>query len=675
MKKFNNILFLIFGFLFLFSCQQEQNIEPYVRENTLVTELTATLLSSGFEYNTTSNVALSITLANNSNEPLNNVYLKVFAENPEDEYGNYKSTILPVFKGMTDEAGKLDVEFSIPTYATKLFVYPEYIGVNSSFELSLVSKKTTLVFNNETDNIKFDATLEKGFVAGLITLGTWNTLGVPNYLCGQDVVSKDFLKRVNATLPEKKSLPETSPLFFNSNVTTNLILNEKSDVYITFLHEGAGMTNAFGYYTYEIGQEPKNVLDINNLTVIFPNSSYLKSGGGLFSGDKVYLGEFPKNTVIAWVLVAQGWNNNTLTSGYYKVYSDKWLNPETNENLKQHSVLVYDPETKRYVIGFEDLNRQKSSDNDFNDIVFYATVTNENAVSGDGIVNINDLVDTDGDGVGDLNDDYPNDPTLAFNNISDWSTLVYEDLWPTKGDYDFNDLVLAYRINQISNAQNKVVKILNKMSIRAIGAGFHNGFAIQFPINPTNVEYVKGTLFNTSNYFQISANGTELNQSTTVIPIFNDAYFAFTQKGMKNVYKDSPFEQPDTFEVEIKFSVPQSFSSLGGLPFNPFIIKNGNRNIEIHLPYKLPTDLADNSLFGSQDDNTNLALGKTYITKDNKPWALNLAGEFYHPYEKNNISGAYLKYNEWATSNGLLFPDWYLDIDGYKDMSKIYPRP
>ena len=59
--------------------------------------------------------------------------------------------------------------------------------------------------------------------------------------------------------------------------------------------------------------------------------------------------------------------------------------------------------------------------------------------------------DTDEDGVSDLFDDYPNDPEKAFDNYSpaegQFGTLAFEDLWPAKGDYDFNDIVIDYQYN------------------------------------------------------------------------------------------------------------------------------------------------------------------------------------------------------------------------------------
>ncbi len=675
MKKVINLGFVLI-LLILFACHKEEdNFDSYVREMTISSEATVTVLSNSFEYNTTKSLELEVSFINSNSEALYDAFIEVYSENPENEDGSFRTDLIPCFKGITDAQGKIKTQFAVPSYVSQIYLCPQLIGIANKIEIPLTQRKNKVIISGSPQKSISDNYTEKSEILGMITLGTWNELGVPDYICGQDIISPTFLKKVTAALPERKYLPALHPEFFEDDVTTDIILKEKGEVYVTFLHEGAGNKNIFGYYTYEKGNAPKTVADIKNMTIIFPNSSFYNSGGGLYAGDKVCLGEFSKNTVIAWFVIANGWQN-TVTNGINKFFSDKWLNPETDMKLKQHSVLSKDFDSKRYIIGFEDLSRQTSGcDNDFNDIVFYVAVTPETAVFDDDIEDIEPTPDSDGDGVSDNNDEYPNDKTMAFNNNTAWYSLVYEDLWPSQGDYDFNDMVLSYQINQISNANNLVVKIMSKFSIRAIGAGFHNGFAIEFPISPNNIEQVSGTVFTDSSYFKINANGTEIDQTNAVVPVFDDAYHAFYNKGMINVHVNQTFIQPDTFNVEIKFAVPQSFSSLGEVPYNPFIIKNRTRKIEIHLPNKMPTDLVDKTKFGTVDDNSDLLARRTYLTKDNKPWALNIAGEFYHPYEKINIQDAYLKYEQWATSNGNLFNDWYLNIEGYRDVTKIYPNP
>ncbi|NLH53483.1 MAG: LruC domain-containing protein, partial [Bacteroidales bacterium] len=74
------------------------------------------------------------------------------------------------------------------------------------------------------------------------------------------------------------------------------------------------------------------------------------------------------------------------------------------------------------------------------------------------------IADADGDGVGDQDDEYPTDPFRAFNNYypssNGFATLAFEDNWPNKGDYDFNDVVVDYQLNRVTNSQNQLVEVL-----------------------------------------------------------------------------------------------------------------------------------------------------------------------------------------------------------------------
>ncbi|MDX5430392.1 MAG: LruC domain-containing protein [Bacteroidota bacterium] len=121
------------------------------------------------------------------------------------------------------------------------------------------------------------------------------------------------------------------------------------------------------------------------------------------------------------------------------------------------------------------------------DIVIPATYFSSPA---NGCVPSNAVSDSDGDGVPNNQDDYPNDAALAFNNYmnANFSTLMFEDLWPGKGDYDFNDLVVDYRINRITNANNKIVKAEAVVVLRAIGASYTNAFAFQInDLSPSKI--------------------------------------------------------------------------------------------------------------------------------------------------------------------------------------------
>lgn len=496
---------------------------------------------------------------------------------------------------------------------------------------------------------------------------------------------------VDASLPERFRLTESHPEYLNSSDNGNIELIEDAEVWVTFVHEGAGYRNALGYYTHKNDNPPASKTQITDPTIIFPNVSYNGYGGSLVSGNKVqllyldpstnkYTTIFPSGTTVAWFFTANGFNGSTTSigSGYGTYYSDKRFNPETNPDKKKHNVVLKDNTRKLLLIGFEDINREGNSDEDFNDGVFYSTVSPYTAVKTDNIKAIDTPTDTDGDGVGDSLDEYPTDPAKAFNNyypsINSVGTLAFEDLWPHKGDYDFNDLVVDYNFNQVSNGENKIVEVNAAITVKASGASLKNAFSLQFNTSPNNVRSVSGQNLN-DGVFMLSSNGTEQNQSKAVVPIFDDPFKVLNYNGsIVNTINGGSYSAPKTLNVKVEFITPMTLSNFGTAPYNPFMVIGGERGKEVHLPASAPTDLVDNSYFGTGDDNTNLASRKYYMSDNYLPWAINIPVKFSYPAEKQDITKAFIMFNNWADSGGYNFMDWYMDKNGYRDTSKLFSR-
>jgi len=264
-------------------------------------------------------------------------------------------------------------------------------------------------------------------------------------------------------------------------------------------------------------------------------------------------------------------------------------------------------------------------------------------------------------------------PALGFG------TLAFEDLWPSKGDYDFNDLVIDYQFEITTNTNNYVENVVGTFTIRAIGASLENGFGFQLSdaIDPADLTVTGYSL--KENIVTLSGNGTEVGQSTPTIIVFDNAYQEMTHPGGGigiNTSENAPYVTPVTLTINIDFTPnTYTYNELNISGFNPFIFVNKNRSVEVHLPDYLPTALADVNLFGTLNDDSNPATGKYYKTENNLPWAINIYESFDYPMEKQQIVWAYLKFAEWATSEGASFDDWYKDLSGYRDDSKIYSPP
>ena len=292
--------------------------------------------------------------------------------------------------------------------------------------------------------------------------------------------------------------------------------------------------------------------------------------------------------------------------------------------------------------------------------------------------------DTDGDGVADVDDDYPNDPDRAIDNYypaSGYGTLAYEDLWPAKGDYDFNDLVCDYKFQTVTNSSNNIVEVFGTFIIKAFGAGFENGFGFQLAndnifnsdISVTGYDLQEG-------YITLNGNGTEAGQSIPTIIVYDNSFNLMPHPGQGigvNTDPPAPYVIPDT--ISVYMDITDNIYTLAQLDipnFNPFIIVNLERGVEVHLPNYEPTDLVDESYFGTFEDDSDPSINRYYKTENNLPWAINIYESFEYPKERVEIIATYLHFVEWAESSGILFTDWYNNTDpGYRNEANIYVIP
>ena len=95
-----------------------------------------------------------------------------------------------------------------------------------------------------------------------LTLGTWDEWGKPNYLLAKDVISTSLNSFINTTLPERSDLLSSHPELFGSNSSADIVITRTSDVYVTYIFQGAGITNTVAFYTYPTNKPPLKTTDI-----------------------------------------------------------------------------------------------------------------------------------------------------------------------------------------------------------------------------------------------------------------------------------------------------------------------------------------------------------------------------------------------------------------------------
>ena len=705
-------LVLLSAFVVIVSCTQDLSFNNSTPTQNLL----------GFNFENSSQTSINLQFRDFNDNPMKGVSLEVYASNPYESNGySMKSNAKLCMKGITGLDGRFATVFSFPKNQDSVYVRvlsPSFNQINvfsrssnlsqTIFPVGYGVKISSLRAAGDSDPKLYPkSTYKLSTSPNLWVLGNFNpSNGLPSYLTANEPIASDLLQRINLALPEGDKTPATylplnKPEWFINNSVTNINVVAEAHIWVTFVGEGAGLNNTLAYFYYPTNNPPKTAADIKKKIVIFPNSSALGSGGALVPGNTVmlkYFDEvtstwketFPPGYTVSWYLATNGWVDNS-QYGYLFTNStvDEYSLDYLNNGGKEQTVMLFDSEYQRFVLTFEDVscadvlgNGTRKSDQDFNDVIYIVRTDPVNAVDLPKFNKLADPDDNDHDGVPNQNDDYPNDPERAYNNYypnaTTYGSLAFEDNWPNKGDYDFNDLVLDYRIMYVTNAAGAVKDVYPTVRVRAIGAQYRNGFAFELNGDPNNVQSVTevysgpGNLLNGS-LFSISANGCESGQSKIVVPFFDNAYTPFGNvSGYLNTISGTTSIYPLQIAKKITFINPVSVASLGELPYNPFIVVNQERGREVHKPGKSATTLADRSLFLTFEDLTNQTT-QWYVGSQNYPWVIDTPIPFEYPAEGNRIESAFLKVNDWILSRGTQYIDWYSNTGaGYRNSNMIY---
>jgi len=290
--------------------------------------------------------------------------------------------------------------------------------------------------------------------------------------------------------------------------------------------------------------------------------------------------------------------------------------------------------------------------------------------------------DADKDGIPDAIDDFPQDPLKAFQYRypsgdgftdapladPDWATLCFEDLWPAMGDFDMNDLVLNYAWTITTDASHFVSSIEGHFSIKAAGscAIWKHGFGVELTGLPADeVQLVTGFRVDPGSYIQLDVRGLEKTPagvvaSPAVIIPFDDMTTVIHNPD-PGFFNTMPGKFPGTsdrldvlIEMKSPYAVPDSDIDPGG--YNPFLIRNGERSIEIHKVDRAPTEWADPAYFGLSNDASNPAQGIWYRSADKLPWAIDLPMDFFYATEFIAITQAYPDIVPWANTQVSIIP-------------------
>ena len=208
--------------------------------------------------------------------------------------------------------------------------------------------------------------------------GNYDANGVPKHLAAARVPAAELVDRVKALLPDRQRLPSLHPDLLADDDAANPRLARDASVFVTFVQADTVARNAFGFFEWHEGEQPRTRGDVDE-TVVFPNATAAHSAGapGLHAGDTVDLGRFRAGSRLGFFLAAGGFDavsgvKQRQDQGHI-FYTLEGLNPERDHARRGHAVLLHDRATGTLVLGMEDMLRDGSSDEDFNDLVFVVT--------------------------------------------------------------------------------------------------------------------------------------------------------------------------------------------------------------------------------------------------------------------------------------------------------------
>lgn len=408
------------------------------------------------------------------------------------------------------------------------------------------------------------------------------------------------------------------------------ITENDTELTAAFIYSGASVGSKLYYYYYKSDQDPQELFnqnhngweeiynkfgkdeyhifkDIKDRGEIWnawkdENSSYYAVGA---TDDLLFYGEnynesgttkFPAGYTISFFIkmVNEGANNRPL-------YSESWLNSREAEGAWHHNQQQVgqfkDTESESIIFGFEDLalklydGGKYTCDYDYNDIIFAINTQ---------FSNINE-------------DDITPLPTPEPIKEATEGTLLYEDLYPSQGDYDMNDVIIEYTWTKYFDDSNKLMKIDYEFTPIHDGAAYLNDFSLMID-----------------------------DCISTPIEIFKNHKEALGKTFTGSITNGIAGKQKDEVSWE---------------DFNPFIIIEKN-NYEVHLTKKRASANANQE--GLDEFQRNYVSYNKTGEPGEYPFAMNIAKKGFIPVtESARIETNYPDYTRWVESEGKEHTDWY----------------
>jgi len=267
-----------------------------------------------------------------------------------------------------------------------------------------------------------------------------------------------------------------------------------------------------------------------------------------------------------------------------------------------------------------------------------------------------------------------------------YGTLMFEDMWPELGDYDFNDFVINYRAQTTwsgsSDRKNDYLDITISLKLRAMGGSLPYRFCIQLPGKATdmNGDPIYSPTFSREQITDFNIKSATKDIGVEFLANASNPIFALT--GLDNLkgpdgnqfYNTqagkliaSSAETPTlvfSFKLQLDqktaYNIFNSFSS--SYDFDYFL-QNTENGREIHFVGFKPTEL-----YKGYETDRKEAGKNYYCNKDGFVWALKAPVEMGWAIEKQDLLKVYPKFKSWLVTGGY-------ELENNVEESKWYNHP
>ena len=245
----------------------------------------------------------------------------------------------------------------------------------------------------------------------------------------------------------------------------------------------------------------------------------------------------------------------------------------------------------------------------------------------------------------------------SFPANNTYYTVAYEDMYPKQGDYDFNDLVVAYQVQFGLNANNQVVKITGNAYLMAKGAAFSHDWHLRIGL-PDGVKSAVtcSTALSSapSNPFPCNGVNPIASTGTADVTVFTDtgkifpSQFTDYRKVFTNTLFGAAYLKGPRSTFSITLSQPVDLANIAAAPFDPYLyVRDTKQTIQL------------------------LQVNPAVKDAHGYPYGLLMPSGWNWPYEKTDVRKTYAQFANFAATQGASSVNWYNLPAKYQ----FYPSP